>query len=164
MLDIRPGTTVRVYQRIQEKGKTRLQVFEGMVIARKHHTEPGATFTVRKVASGIGMERIFPLYSPMIEKIEIVKRSKVRQAKLYYIRDKAKKEVRRRMKQLSAEALEKRQDQEAEALTLGQEPEIVEPAETEADQATEAEETIATENEEKEPEIKEVNNSVTEQK
>lgn len=98
-VDIRPGDTVRVHQKIIEKGKTRLQVFEGLVLARKHGSEPGATFTVRRVASGVGIERIFPLYSPMIGKIEIVKRSKVRRAKLYYIRDKAAKEARRKMKQ-----------------------------------------------------------------
>lgn len=118
-LDIRPGTTVRVYLKIQEKGKTRLQAFEGMVIGRRGGIEPGAAFTVRKVASGVGMEKIFPLYSPNIEKIEIIKRSKVRRAKLYYIREKAKKEVRRRMKQLSSEALGKREGQEAEARSAG---------------------------------------------
>lgn len=99
-LDLRPGDTVRVHQKIMEKGKIRLQVFEGLVIARKHGTEAGATFTVRKVASGVGMEKIFPLYSPNIEKIEITKRSTVRRAKLYYIRDKATKEIRKKIKQL----------------------------------------------------------------
>lgn len=99
-IDITPGNTVRVFLRIQEKGKTRLQAFEGLVIARKHGSEAGATFTVRKVASGVGMEKTFPLYSPVIDKIEIVKKSKVRRSKLYYIRDKAAKEIRRRMKQI----------------------------------------------------------------
>ncbi len=97
-LDIRAGDTVKVHQKIQEKGKTRLQVFEGMVLARKHGTEAGATFTVRKSANGYGVERIFPLYSPMIDKVEVVKRSKVRRAKLYYIRDKAVKEINKRLK------------------------------------------------------------------
>lgn len=97
-LDIRSGDTVRVHQKIQEKGKTRLQVFEGMVLARKHGTEAGASFTVRKSANGYGVERIFPLYSPNIDKVEIVKRSKVRRAKLYYIRDKAVKEINKRLK------------------------------------------------------------------
>lgn len=97
-LGIMPGDTVRVSQKIQEKGKTRLQAFEGLVLATKHGTEPGATFTVRKVASGVGVEKIFPLFSPMIDKIEIVKRTKVRRAKLYYIRDKAAKEIRRSMR------------------------------------------------------------------
>ncbi len=97
-IDIRAGDTVRVHQKIQEKGKTRLQVFEGMVLARKHGTEAGATFTVRKSANGYGMERIFPLYSPLVDKVEIIKRSQVRRAKLYYIRDKAVKEINKRLK------------------------------------------------------------------
>lgn len=111
-LDLRPGDTIRVHQRIKEgadpsrKGKvevdkTRLQVFEGLVIARKHGREAGATFTVRKVSGGIGVERIFPLYSPVIEKIEIIKRTKVRRAKLYYVREKAVKELRKREKRIS---------------------------------------------------------------
>ncbi len=97
-LDLRSGDTVRVWQKIEEKGKTRLQAFEGLVLARKHGAEAGATFTVRRVASGVGVEKTFPLYSPMIDKIEVTKRSKVRRAKLYHIRDKAAKEVRRQMR------------------------------------------------------------------
>src|SRR3989338_762310 len=95
-IDLRPGDKVRVWQKIKEKEKTRLQAFEGLVIARKHGREPGATFTVRAIASGVGTERIFPLYSPVIDSIEIVRRSKVRRAKLYYIRDKSAKEIRRK--------------------------------------------------------------------
>mgnify|MGYP002145526468 CR=1 FL=1 len=75
-------------------------VFEGLVLARKHQGEAGGTFTVRKVASGVGMERIFPLYSPMIDKIEVTKKAKTRRSKLYYIREKAAKEIRRKMKQI----------------------------------------------------------------
>lgn len=97
-IDMRTGDTVRVHQKIQEKGKTRIQIFEGMVLARKHGTEAGGTFTVRKSSNGFGVERIFPLYSPMIEKIEITKRSKVRRAKLYFIKDKAVKEINKRLK------------------------------------------------------------------
>lgn len=97
-LDIRAGDTIRVWQKIQEKGKTRLQAFEGLVIAVKHGKEAGGTFTVRKIASGVGVEKIFPLYSPMIDSVETVKRSKVRRAKLYHIRDKAAKEIRRQMR------------------------------------------------------------------
>lgn len=99
-LDFRAGDTVKVWQKIQEKGKTRLQAFEGLVLARKHGTEAGATFTVRRVASGVGVEKIFPLYSPIIDKIDVLKRSKVRRAKLYHIRDKAAKEVSRQMRNL----------------------------------------------------------------
>src|SRR3989344_1713791 len=96
-LDLRSGDTVRVWQKIVEKDKTRLQAFEGLVLARKHGKEAGATFTVRRVASGVGVEKIFPLYSPVIEKIEVVKRSKPRRAKLYHIREKAAKEISRQM-------------------------------------------------------------------
>jgi len=97
-LGIKSGDTVRVTQKIKEKGKTRLQIFEGIVLFVKHGTEAGSTFTVRKVASGVGVEKTFPLYSPMIDKIEIVKRTKTRRAKLYYIRKKAAKEIRRAMR------------------------------------------------------------------
>lgn len=98
--DIRPGDTVRVWQKIQEGDKTRLQAFEGLVIARKHGKEAGATFTVRKVASGVGVEKVFPLYSPLIDRVEVVKRSRVRRAKLYYIRDKASREIKKKMRQI----------------------------------------------------------------
>lgn len=102
-LDLRPGDSVRVWQKIKEGDKTRLQAFEGLVLARKHGREPGATFTVRKVSEGVGVERIFPLYSPVIEKIEILRRGgRVRRAKLYYIREKAASEARRKMRQVSA--------------------------------------------------------------
>lgn len=99
-LGIRTGDTVRVHQKVVEKGKTRIQVFEGLVIAVKHGTEPGATFTVRATMSGIGVEKIFPLYSPVIEKIEITRRSKVRRAKLYFIREKVAREVRRQLRNM----------------------------------------------------------------
>jgi large subunit ribosomal protein L19 len=105
-LGIKAGDTVRVIQRIVEKDmkdkekkeKVRLQAFEGLVLARKHGDEAGGTFTVRKVASGVGVEKIFPLYSPMIDKIEIIRTAQVRRSKLYYIRDKAAKEVKKHMR------------------------------------------------------------------
>jgi large subunit ribosomal protein L19 len=97
-LDLRAGDTVRVHQKIEEKGKYRIQLFEGLVLARKHGTEAGGTFTVRRVLSGVGVEKVFPLYSPMIDKIEIVKRSRVRRAKLYYIREKVAREARRQLR------------------------------------------------------------------
>lgn len=100
-LGLRAGDTVRVHQKIQDKGKTRIQIFEGLVLARKHGDEPGATFTVRKMSGGIGIEKIYPLYSPMIDKLEIVKRAKVRRAKLYYIREKVAREVKRQMRRMS---------------------------------------------------------------
>ena len=97
-IGFKAGDTVRVQQKIKEKDKFRLQAFEGIVLARKHGNEAGATFTVRKTASGVGVERIFPLYSPSIDSIEITKKANVRRSKLYYIRDKAAKEIRRKMK------------------------------------------------------------------
>ena len=110
-LGIRPGDTVRVIQNIVElkKGRgadkkekttknTRKQAFEGLVLAVKHGTEAGAAFTVRATLSGVGVEKVFPLYSPAIDSIEIVKRSKVRRAKLYFIREKAAKEVRKQLR------------------------------------------------------------------
>jgi large subunit ribosomal protein L19 len=100
-LDFKAGDTVRVWSKIQEKGKTRLQAFEGLVLSRKHGAESGATFTVRKVASGVGVERIFPLYSPNIDNIEILRKSKTRRNKLYYIRTKAVKEVKKRLKSIT---------------------------------------------------------------
>jgi large subunit ribosomal protein L19 len=99
-IGIRAGDTVRVSQKIQEKGKTRIQIFEGLVLARKHGNEPGATFTVRKVSKGVGVEKIFPLYSPMIDKIEVTRRSKVRRAKLYFIREKVAREIRKQMRNM----------------------------------------------------------------
>lgn len=110
-LGVRAGDTVRVVQNIVEmkKGKgadkkekttknVRKQVFEGLVIATKHGTEAGATFTVRTTIQGIGVEKTFPLYTPAIDSIEIVKRSAVRRAKLYFIREKAAKAVRRQLR------------------------------------------------------------------
>lgn len=92
--EIRPGYTVKVYQKIKEDDKQRIQVFEGLVIAKKHGRGINATITVRKISQGIGVERIFPIHSPVIEKIEVVKKGKVRRAKLYYIRKKSAKEAR----------------------------------------------------------------------
>ena len=110
-LKIRAGDTVRVMQNIIElkKGRgidkkekitknARTQAFEGLVLSIKHGTEAGASFTVRATLSGVGVEKTFPLYSPMINSIEIVKRSNVRRAKLYFIREKAAKAVRRQLR------------------------------------------------------------------
>ncbi len=101
-MDLRAGDTVRVWQKIEEKGKYRLQAFEGLVLARKHGSEAGGTFTVRRVASGVGVEKVFPLYSPMIDKIETIKRSRVRRAKLYYIREKVAREARKMLRRTRA--------------------------------------------------------------
>ncbi len=110
-LGIRAGDTVRVWQNIVElklgkgadkKVKTtknaRRQAFEGLVLAVKHGTEPGAMFTVRRVASGVGVEKIFPLYSPVIDSIEVLRRTRTRRNKLYFIREKASRDAKRAMR------------------------------------------------------------------
>lgn len=94
--ELKPGMTVRVYQKIKEtnsKGeeKERLQYFEGIIIAKKHGGEKGGTITVRKVSDGVGVEKIFPLNMPSIDKIELKKQIKVKRSKLYYLRDYKKK-------------------------------------------------------------------------
>ena len=85
MPDFKPGDTIKVHARIKEGDKERIQIFQGVVI-RKRKGKTGATFTVRKVSYSIGVERIFPLNSPLIDKIEIITRGKVRRARLYYLR------------------------------------------------------------------------------
>ncbi len=100
-LDIRAGDTVRVNVKIQEKGKTRIQAFEGLVLARKHGAENGGTFTVRKVSKGIGVERIFPLYSPAIDSVEVLRRAKVRRSKLYFLRDTVSKHMRYKLRRIT---------------------------------------------------------------
>jgi large subunit ribosomal protein L19 len=136
-LDMRTGDNVRVFQKIQDKsGKTRLQAFEGMILSRKHGSEAGATFTVRRVSNGYGVEKIFPLYSPMIDSIEVTKRSKVRRSKLYYVRDKALKQISKRMKMMFVDI------KEEEAVIEPEAPTEESPAETEESPAeTENEET-----------------------
>jgi large subunit ribosomal protein L19 len=91
--DFRPGDTVRVHVKIKEGDKERLQAYEGTVIARKNRGL-GATFTVRKISFGQGVERIFPLHSRVIERIEVVRSGQVRRAKLYYLRGRRGKEAR----------------------------------------------------------------------
>lgn len=92
---IEPGYTVRVHERIQEAGKERIQAFEGMVISvHRGHVATDATFTVRKVVSGIGVERVFPMLSHVIDKIEVKKIAKVRRAKLYFLRGRSGKSAR----------------------------------------------------------------------
>ncbi|OGY93855.1 MAG: 50S ribosomal protein L19 [Candidatus Komeilibacteria bacterium RIFOXYC1_FULL_37_11] len=93
---MKPGMTVRIHETIREKNakgeeKQRIQIFEGIVLARKHRQEIGATITVRKISDGVGVEKIFPLSSPLIVKIEPVKQAQVNRAKLSYLRDYKKK-------------------------------------------------------------------------
>ena len=95
--EIKPGDVVRVHVKLAEKTKAggeKTQAFEGLVIAKKHGKGMEGTFTVRKISEGVGVERIFPLQCPSISKIEIVKHSKVRRAKLYYMRGRVGKKAR----------------------------------------------------------------------
>ena len=106
--DIRSGDTVKVYQKIKEGDKERTQIFEGLVIARKHGQEMGSTITARKIISGVGVERIFPLHSPVIEKIEISKKGKARRAKLYYLRKAKGKRAKLRRKEFAEAVAEEK--------------------------------------------------------
>lgn len=97
--DLKPGMTVRVYQKIKElnsKGeeKERIQYFEGLIIAKKHNKEVGGTITVRKVSDGVSVEKIFPLNLPTIDKIEVKKVAKVRRAKLYFLKGRYRKKLK----------------------------------------------------------------------
>ena len=99
--DLRPGWTVKIHQKIKDGDKTRTQALEGTVIARKHGNEAGGTITVRKVSGGIGVEKIFPIHLPSIERVAVLKKTTGRRSKLYYLRDKSAKEIRRKIGQES---------------------------------------------------------------
>lgn len=139
-LGLGSGDTVRVWQKVidlkQGKGadkktvtlkNARRQAFEGLVLAVKHGNEAGAMFTVRKVSSGVGVEKVFPLYSPMIESIEVLRRASTRRAKLYFIRTKASREQKHAMRksvQMNLSATGKPEEMPAEEV-----PEVVPPTE-----------------------------------
>jgi len=95
---IKSGATVRVYEKVKEGDKERLAQFEGLVLARKHGSEPGATFTVRAKVAGVGVEKIFPIHSPKIEKVVILNSPrKVSRSKLYYLRTRSAAEIRKKL-------------------------------------------------------------------
>jgi|AntDeeMinimDraft_6_1070357.scaffolds.fasta_scaffold05292_2 large subunit ribosomal protein L19 len=141
-INIQTGDTVRVVVKISEGGDDfRLQAFEGIVLARKHGNEAGATFTVRRSIDGVGVEKIFPLYSPRIDEITIVRRAKTRRAKLYHIRDKAARAIRRQMRRMiqvdisTGSAVEEERTAKEEAEAKAKEEEEKKQAEEEAKQA-----------------------------
>ncbi|MGB9763294.1 MAG: 50S ribosomal protein L19 [Minisyncoccia bacterium] len=96
--DVKPGMYIRVFQKIKENDKERIQRIEGIVLARKHNNEPGATITLRRVMDGVGVEWILPLFSPLIDKIELIRNARVKRAKLYFLRNKSSKEIRKKLK------------------------------------------------------------------
>ncbi len=93
MPDFAPGDTVKVFVKVKEGDKSRLQAYEGVCIARKN-AGLNSSFTVRKISFGEGVERVFPLYAPVVDKVEVVRRGKVRRAKLYYLRDRRGRSAR----------------------------------------------------------------------
>lgn len=96
---IKPGARVKVWEKIKEKDKERESAFSGIIIARKHGKEAGATFTVRAIISDIGVEKVYPIYSPTIKRVEIISSpKKVHRAKLYYLRKFSAKKIRKRLK------------------------------------------------------------------
>lgn len=145
---LKPGDVVRVHQRIVEAGKERIQVFEGLVISVAGSRGIDGSFTVRRIASGVGVERVYPLHSPKIAKIERVKSSKVRQAKLYYIRELTGRKARLRADSYEAESWEEAQAKEEPVAKIEQEDveapkdqdfETVEETEAEVQDSEEAE-------------------------
>ncbi|MFA5392547.1 MAG: 50S ribosomal protein L19 [Candidatus Paceibacterota bacterium] len=96
--DIKPGMYIKILQKIKEGDKEKTQQIEGLVLARKHGNEPGATITLRRIKDGVGMEWIIPLSSPSIQKIELLKASRVRRAKLYFLRNKSSKQAKKKLK------------------------------------------------------------------
>ena len=113
-IDFSSGDTIRVWSKIEDKGKYRLQAFEGIVLARKHGSTMGGTFTVRKISNSVGVERIFPLFSPLVDKIEVVKKARARRSKLYYVREKAVRDIRRKMKSSTNTKADETEETEAE--------------------------------------------------
>jgi len=101
--ELKPGMTVRVHQKLKQGEKGKASVFEGIIIARKHGDEPGATITVRRSAGGYGVEKVYPLRLPTIEKIEVIKVGRTRRAKMYYLRGKSTREIRKKTRAEQAE-------------------------------------------------------------
>lgn len=99
--EFKTGDIVKVHRRIKEGGKERVQIFEGIIIAKKGGQSSSPMITVRKVSSGVGVELVLPVYSPSIDKIEVVKKAKVKRAKLYYIRNKSAKSLRLKYKDIA---------------------------------------------------------------
>lgn len=121
MPELRGGDVVKVFRKIVEGGKERIQMFEGIIIAIKGGQSSSQTITVRKVSNGVGVELVLPLHSPIIDRIEVVKRAKVRRSKLYFMRDRSLKSLKLKYKAL-AEFVKPNSKKAEEVVT----PEVVE--------------------------------------
>lgn len=115
--DVRPGMYVRIFHKIKEGDKEKIQRLEGIVLARKHGSEPGATITLRRVLDGVGVEWILPIFSPLINKIELIRNARVKRAKLYFLRRKSSKQIRKKLKITSQDK------QFLETITIEEKPE-----------------------------------------
>lgn len=156
-LGIRSGDTVRVWLKVDDGDDMRLQQFEGVVIATKHGTEPGATFTVRRSIDGVGVEKTFPLYSPRIDKIEITKRARMRRSKLYHIRDEAARQIKRQMRRMIQVDIATESDTEAKKKAAEEEA-AAEEAEKQGDDESEESEAGDEESQEASGEKEEADN------
>ena len=128
--DLRPGDTIKVHQKIKDGDKERIQIFEGVIIAKKHGTGIPATITVRKVVDGVGVERIFPIHTPAVEKFEIVRSAKVRRAKLYYLRTAKGKKAKLKRKDLAVAIADKPAEEQGVVEASAEVEEIIKTDET----------------------------------
>lgn len=138
MPEIKPGMTVRVHQKIKEGEKERVQIFEGLVISVSPGNGTNKMITVRKIVEGVGVEKVFPVYSPSIVKIEVKKTSKIRRAKLYYMRERSGKSARLRGRFLSDSEKAANQGQATEEELKASAEELA--AKVEAEEAKKAQE------------------------
>ena len=120
--ELKSGMKVKVWQKIKEGGKERLQAFEGVVIAVKHGRGKTGTFTVRKISSGVGVERVFPFHAPTIEKVEILAQAKVRRAKLYYLRGRIGKKSKMKQKELAEAVAPAEKSEKPEVMPIEESP------------------------------------------
>ena len=120
--ELKSGMKIKVFQKIKEGDKERLQAFEGIVIAVKHGRGKTGTFTVRKISSGIGVERVFPFHAPTIEKIEILSQAKVRRAKLYYLRGRIGKKSKMKQKELAEAVAPAEKSEKPEVMPIEESP------------------------------------------
>ncbi len=141
--ELQAGDVIKVYRKIKEGNKERTQMFQGMVIATRGGQSASKTITVRKVASGVGVELVLPLNSPQIEKIEFVKRTTARRAKLYFVRDKSVKVLSRKLKEVALKDSRKpKRVEEAPVVAEEIAPEAEEVKEEAAEVVTEAEKAV----------------------